>query len=63
MKHNLKFKIDYDLNFIIIGVQSEMKDYQFGYFLNNQIKDRLPLNFNNEATQKIRSTILSNIRN
>ena len=35
MKHNLKFKIDYDLNFIIIGVQSEMKDYQFGYFLNN----------------------------
>ena len=36
---------------------------KFSYFLNNQIKDRLPLNFNNEATKKIRSTILSNIRN
>jgi len=36
---------------------------KFSYFLNTQIKDRLPLNFNNEATQKIRSTILSNIRN
>tara|TARA_Y100000590_G_scaffold163199_1_gene187085 strand:+ start:21669 stop:23504 length:1836 start_codon:yes stop_codon:yes gene_type:complete len=36
---------------------------KFSYFLNNQIKDRLPLNFNNEATKKIRSTILSNFRN
>ena len=34
MKHNLKFKISYDLNFILIGVRSEMKDYQFAYFLN-----------------------------
>ena len=36
---------------------------KFSYFLNNQMKDRLPLNFNNEATKKIRSTILSSIRN
>tara|TARA_B100001250_G_scaffold406282_1_gene425056 strand:+ start:216 stop:689 length:474 start_codon:yes stop_codon:yes gene_type:complete len=34
MKHNLKFEIDYDLNFILIGIRSEMKDYQFAYFLN-----------------------------
>ena len=40
-----------------------MDNEKFSYFLNNQIKDRLPLNFNNEATKKIRLAILSNIRN
>ena len=34
MKQNLKLKIDYDLSFILIGVRSEIKDYQFAYFLN-----------------------------
>ena len=36
---------------------------KFRYFLNNEIKDRLPLNFNNEAAEKIRSIISFNIRN
>ena len=34
MKHNLKLKIDYDLNFLLIGIRSEIEDYQFAYFLN-----------------------------
>lgn len=34
MKHNLKLQVDYDLNFILIGIRSEIKDYQFAYFLN-----------------------------
>jgi hypothetical protein len=34
MKHNLKFKVNYDLDFILIGIRSEIKDYQFAYFLN-----------------------------
>ena len=34
MKHNLKFKINYDLNFILIGILSNIKDYQLAYFLN-----------------------------
>ena len=34
MKHNLKLKVDYDLNFILFGIRSEIKDYQFAYFLN-----------------------------
>ena len=34
MKHNLKLKIDYDLDFLLIGIRSEIEDYQFAYFLN-----------------------------
>ena len=30
----MKLKIRYDIDFQLIGVQSEMKDYQFAYFLN-----------------------------
>tara|TARA_B100000945_G_C20422996_1_gene618991 strand:+ start:3710 stop:4174 length:465 start_codon:yes stop_codon:yes gene_type:complete len=30
----LKLKISHDIDFQLIGIQSEMKDYQFAYFLN-----------------------------
>ena len=33
MKHNL-LKIKYDLDFLLIGIRSEIEDYQFAYFLN-----------------------------
>lgn len=30
----MKLKISHDIDFQLIGIQSEMKDYQFAYFLN-----------------------------
>ena len=33
MKHNL-LKIEYDLDFLLIGIRSEIEDFQFAYFLN-----------------------------
>ena len=34
MKRNLKFEIDYDINYTLIGVRSKTEDYQFAYSLN-----------------------------
>ena len=30
----MKFKVSYDIDFTLIGIRSEIKDYQFAYFLN-----------------------------
>ncbi|MBF24963.1 MAG: hypothetical protein CMP49_00370 [Flavobacteriales bacterium] len=34
MKRNLKFEINYDINYTLIGLRSKTEDYQFAYSLN-----------------------------
>jgi hypothetical protein len=34
MKNELKLKIDYNLNYSLIAIRSELEDYRFAYFLN-----------------------------
>ena len=34
MKNELTLKINYDLNYSLIALRSELEDYQFAYFLN-----------------------------
>jgi len=34
MKYNLNFKINYDINYVLLGVRSKIEAYQFAYFLN-----------------------------
>ena len=34
MKNYLKFNINYNIDYILVGVRTQMEDYQFAYFLN-----------------------------
>ena len=34
MKYNLNFKINYDINYVLLGIRSKIEAYQFAYFLN-----------------------------
>ncbi len=40
-----------------------LNDEEFKIFLNEKIKNKIPFNFNNEATNKVRSVVLSEINN
>lgn len=34
MRNELKLKVDYNLNYSLIAIRSELEDYRFAYFLN-----------------------------
>ena len=34
MKNELKLQVEYNLNYSLIAIRSELEDYRFAYFLN-----------------------------